>query len=196
MKHLRSLWRDERGVTAVEFALFSPVFLMALMGVFDLAHNIYTEAMMTGAIQKSARDSSIEGAADNEAALDARVARAVKAIAPTAQVTFARKSYSSFGDVGTPEDYTDIDADGACNNGEPFEDANGNGQWDADRGRSGFGGARDAVLYSVNVEYDRFFPIARFIGVSETMDMTVSTVLRNQPYGLQDAGAPAVGNCP
>ena len=80
--------------------------------------------------------------------------------------------------------------------GEPFEDANGNGQWDADRGRSGFGGARDAVLYSVNVEYDRFFPIARFIGVSETMDMTVSTVLRNQPYGLQDSGAPAVGNCP
>ena len=40
----------------------------------------------------------------------------------------------------------DINANGTCDSGEAYEDANGNGIWDANRGRIGSGGARDAVL--------------------------------------------------
>lgn len=195
MRRHISLLCDKRGVTAVEFGLIAPVFVMGLLGCFDLAHNMYTESMLQGAIQKTARDSTIEGASSSEAALDARVASAVRAVTPNATMQFDRRAYSSFSDVAKPEDFTDVDNDGVCNNGEPYEDANRNGAWDADRGSEGFGGARDAVLYTVTVTFQRAFPVAGMLGQSENMTVKTSTVLRNQPYGLQQNGAPPVENC-
>lgn len=193
---LRQLAADSQGATIVEFAMVTPALLLTLMGLFDMAHNMYTAQMLNGAIQQAARNSTIEGAGGREAALDAIVTRSVKAVSPQATVRFARTAYRDFTSVGRPEDWTDVDSDGSCNNGEPFEDANGNGTWDRDPGSSGFGGARDAVLYTVTIDYPRLFPIARLIpGQSEQMQMKSATVLRNQPFGISDAAAPVTGNC-
>jgi len=109
-------------------------------------------------------------------------------------VAFTRTSYASFSDVGRPEDFTDVNSDGACNNGEPYEDANGNGKWDADQGKSGQGGSRDAVLYEVQVTYPRPFPVMAIFGMSPNYTLTSRTVLRNQPYDLTKTPA-AVLNC-
>lgn len=191
-----ALVRDERGATIVEFALIAPVLLLTVLGIFDLGHNMYTAAMLQGAIQQAARNSTIEGSASQTDALDGIVTQAVRAISPYATLQFQRSAYASFSDVSRPEDYTDLDSDGTCNNGEPFEDVNGNGAWDADRGVAGQGGARDAVLYSVIISYPRLFPVARFIpGQTDNFTMVARTVLRNQPYGLQESAAPATGNC-
>ncbi|MFM5916994.1 MAG: TadE/TadG family type IV pilus assembly protein [Novosphingobium sp.] len=197
MHGLRNLARDERGVTIVEFALISPVLMLMLMGLLDLAYNMYTTEMLQGAIQTAARNSSLEGSSGKEAELDAIVTKAVQAVAPGATLTFDRRSYSSFTDAGRPEDYTDVDNDGTCNHGEPYEDANGNGSWDLDRGQAGFGGARDAVLYTVTVTYQRPFPVAGFIpGQSKDFTLSAATVLRNQPYGQQSVNAaPVTGHC-
>ena len=193
----RSLLRDNRGVTVIEFALIAPVLMIVLMGLFDLSYNMYTTEMLQGAIQKAARDSTIEGAAGDPAKLDAIVTRAVRAVAPGATLSFDRKSYANFTDAARPEDYTDVDANGTCNNGEPFEDTNGNGTWDLDPGKTGFGGARDAVLYTVTVTYQRAFPIAGFIpGQTNDFTLSANTVLRNQPYGQADTPpVPTTGNC-
>lgn len=190
------LLRDEGGTTAVEFALIAPALLTMLFGLFDLGHNMYTAQMLQGAIQKAARDSTIESAATSSAQLDSMVTKAVRAIAPGAALTFTRKSYSNFTSVARPEDYNDLNSSGICDNGEAFEDANGNGTWDKDMGRDGFGGARDAVLYTVSVTYDRLFPIAAFIpGQTKTFTLATSTVLRNQPYRQQGQMLPKSGNC-
>lgn len=190
-----SLKRDSTGVAAVEFALIAPVLLLAVFGMFDVGHNMYTSSMLEGAVQQAARKSTIEGAAARTADLDAIVAKSVHAISPDATLQFKRTAYVSFSEVGRPEEFTDIDGDDACNNGEPFEDANGNGQWDADRGILGHGGARDAVLYSVTISYPRLFPIARLIpGQTDTFTMSTETVLRNQPFGLQNVSATLTGN--
>lgn len=189
-----SLPRDTRGAAMVEFALIAPVLLTLLLGIFDLGYNIFTATQLEGAIHKAARDSSIEGAGSNEPAIDAKVRAAVHEVAPNATVTFERRAYASFGEVSRPEDFTDVNEDGACNDGEPFEDVNGNGHWDEDRGKAGFGGARDAVLYVVNVSYPRAFPIAKLIGIPPVQTAQAVTVLRNQPYG-QQAGDRIVGNC-
>lgn len=186
---------DTRGATIVEFALVAPVLLMATMGIFDLGYNTYTTAMLQGSIQQAARGATIEGSQMQSAQLDAIVASAVHAVVPGATMTFTRKSYASFSKVGQPEDYTDVNGDGTCDAGEPFEDANRNGTWDRDRGRSGQGGARDAVLYTVDVTYPRAFPIAPLIGMSPTFTARAKTVLRNQPYNVQDQTSVA-GNCP
>jgi Flp pilus assembly protein TadG len=192
------LRRDQQGVSVVEFALLAPVLLTMLMGLLDLAYNVYTAQMLQGAVQNAARKSTIEGAATNTAAIDGVVTTAVHAIAPTATMTFSRKAYNNFGDVNRPEDFDDVNGDGTCNTGEPFEDANANGNWDLDPGQAGLGGARDAVLYDVNITYPRAFPVFVFIpGQTSTFSMTTRVVLRNQPYGMQSgaAMAPATGNC-
>jgi hypothetical protein len=184
--------RDARGTTAVEFALVAPVMLMTIMGLFDMGHAQYTRALLEGAIDKASRAATIEGSSTTS--IDARVTTVVKQIAPSATLTFNRTTYSDFSDVGMPEDFDDVDRDGTCDNGEPFEDANGNGTYDLDRGKTGNGGARDAVLYTVQVTYKRILPIGRLLGQSDSMKMSVTSVLRNQPYGIQ--AFKETKNCP
>jgi len=191
-----ALVRDTSGATIVEFALVLPVLLLTLLGLFDLGYNMYTAQMLQGAIQNAARLSTLQGASDKQAGIDAVVTRAVHAVVPNATLGFNRKAYASFSDVARPEDFTDINANGTCDAGEPFEDANANGTWDADAGSDGFGGARDAVLYTVTVNYPRAFPVARLIpGQSDHLALTAVTVLRNQPFNIQNAPAATTGNC-
>jgi Flp pilus assembly protein TadG len=190
---LRSLARDQDGAAIVEFALIAPVMLLTLFGMFDLGHAMYTKALLQGAIEQSARGSTIEGATTGT--LDARVTTAVRRIAPNASIAFDRKSYTNFTDVGQPEEFVDTDSNGICSGGETFEDANANAVWDANQGRTGNGGARDAVLYTVMITYPRYFPIAQLVGQSNLTVLATTTVLRNQPYGLQST-TPATGICP
>jgi Flp pilus assembly protein TadG len=189
----RSLFHDQDGAAIVEFALIAPVMLLTLFGMFDLGHGMYTKAMLQGAIEQAARGSTIEGSTTGT--LDAKVTTAVRRIAPNASIAFSRKSYTNFTNVGQPEEFVDTNSNGVCAGGETFEDVNGNGVWDANQGKTGNGGARDAVLYTVLVAYPRYFPIAKLIGQSNTTVLTTTTVLRNQPYGLQNV-SPAMGICP
>ena len=131
-------------VELVEFALIAPVLLMLLMGMFDMGYNYYMQSQLQGAVQKASRDATVQALAGDTTGIDERVAHAVREIVPSATLTFSRRAYSSFSDVHRPEDFTDIDNNGTCNDGEPFEDANDNGTWDQDRGSVGGGGARDA----------------------------------------------------
>ena len=77
----------------------------------------------------------------------------------------------------------DTDPVGTYNQGDCWEDTNGNNSWDADRGSSGMGGADDIVRYQVSITYPRLVPIWKFLGTWGTTDtVTSNTVLRNQPY--------------
>lgn len=192
---LRRIVRDEQGVTAVEFAFVAPILLTLLIGFFDLGFQIYAQSSMTGALQQAARNSSLEPTVYSITALDTEVKKAVYNIISDANVTFERKNYETFSDVRKPEDYTDTNRNGACDNNEPFDDLNGNGNWDQDRGRDGLGGARDAVLYTVTARYDRLLPLHKFINVSKQVEISATTILRNQPYNAQSGRVPVVGYC-
>jgi len=48
---LQRFLRDERGVSAVEFALIAPVLLFSLLGVVDLGHAVYQRADMESALR-------------------------------------------------------------------------------------------------------------------------------------------------
>ena len=192
---LARLRRDRAGVTAVEFALLAPVLMMSMFGLFDLGYNVYTASLLEGAIQKVARDSTLEGASTKTASLDANVTKMVNTIAPQASVTFKRSAYAQFSNVKKPENFTDVDNNGVCNNGESFEDANGNGTWDTDQAASGAGSARQAVLYEVTVSYPHMFPVMTFLGMGNTFSMQSRTIMRNQPWDLTIV-QPKVLQCP
>jgi Flp pilus assembly protein TadG len=185
--------QDQRGVTSVEFALIAPVLLTLLFGVYDLGFTLYVNSMLQGSIQQAGRNSTIEGA--TTASMDQIVTNAVRSIMPAATLSFTRKSYVSFSNVSTPEDFIDVNSNSVCDSGEAYTDSNGNSTWDADRGKTGNGGARDAVLYTVTVSYPRPFAMAGIAGFSNTVTMTTQTVLRNQPFGTQSA-ATTTKYCP
>jgi Flp pilus assembly protein TadG len=88
-------------------------------------------------------------------------------------------------DVGEPFVDTMSAPDGVCNNGEVYVDEDNSTSWTANLGRTGQGGAKDAVVYRVEVNYPAVFPLYSFLGMSNQKQITATTVLRNQPYGDQ-----------
>lgn len=182
---LRRIVRQEDGAAAVEFALITPMLITVLMGMFDIGFTLYANVTLQGAVQQAARKATVESGQSTWSLMDNAVSKQVKMVVPHATVAFNRKAYSNFSKIGMPEDFTDVNNNGSCNAGEPFEDANGNGLWDQDRGANGMGGARDAVLYTVTVTYKRPFPMATMIGLPANVTSVAKTVLRNQPYDAQ-----------
>jgi Flp pilus assembly pilin Flp len=192
---LRRLLGDNTGATLTEFAFVGPVLIVMVMGIFDMAHTQYTNALLSGTLQKAGRDMTLESAGSRQAATDARVRTQVLNLLPVgATVEFERLSHFDFTDINEPEEFTDNNGDQICNNNEVFADANDNGQWDPNRGRQGIGGARDAVLYTAVVTYPRLFPMYELIGMPNDVTLRSTTVLRNQPFSAQDRSV-ETGNC-
>ena len=189
MRRLPTLLRDRRGATIVEFAIVAPVMMILLMGISDLAYQVYAQSILNGALQKAGRDSAIQGGAENTATIDAKVTAMVQKIAANATITFTRKNYDSFS-VIKPEPFVDTNGNGVRNSGECFTDINGNGTWDADPGMSGQGGANDVTVYTATVSYPRLFPVAGLFGWPTTQTISATTLLKNQPYASQTTTTP------
>lgn len=186
----------EEGATLTEFGFVGPVLILLVMGIFDMAHTQYTAALMNGAMQKAGRDLTLENAGSRQQAVDQVVIDNIRAVVPSsATIQLNKLSHFDFTDIGEAEEFDDENGDTICNNNEVFADANGNGQWDANRGTDGIGGARDAVLYTATVSYQRLFPMYGLAGLNPNVTLEASTVLRNQPYDEQDRNV-GTGNCP
>ena len=198
---LRSLGGDRRGATLVEFAIVSPVFLMLLVGILDIAHGQVLRAVLQGALQKSGRDSTLEANATtaNQAIVDKKVRDTVGGLAFGQPITFKRRFYRTFerAAAAQAEPYTDGNANGRCDNGEQYMDNNLNTVWDADGADAGQGFAFDKAVYSASITYPRLFPLWRFVGGDSTATASARTVLMNQPYvGQGSYGTAAARNCP
>lgn len=180
------------GAAAVEFAIVAPVFLLLLLGIFDIGQMAYGRAILSGAVEKAARSASMETA--NTTALDAAVKSAVLPILPNATVTGVRKSYYDFTDINRAEKFTDTNGNGTCDGGEAYVDENRSGHWEADVGKSGNGGAGDVVLYKVTVTYKPVFT-AKLLGNSGDRTMTAVGVRKNQPFATQQGYGSSAGTC-
>jgi Flp pilus assembly protein TadG len=205
---LRSLSKDRRGTTILEFGLIAPSLMALLFGALDVGHTLYMQSILQGAVQKAARDGTLETAGGTTEeirnAIDAKVRSQLLLLNKSATIDIRRRFYKSFTQAAAaqPEVFYDTAApsayhDGICNHGERFDDRNGNGVWDSDGADSvDHAGARDNVVYTVSISYPRMFPIDRLIGGSGTTSMTATTVLSNQPYGDQEQyGAVVEGHC-
>ncbi len=191
-RRLRSVRDDEQAVSAVEMGLIFFPLMMFMVGTFDMGHLYYGQAVLNGAVAEAGRLSSLEAYNSDQTALNNMIKDRVKAVNPSATLQFDRKSYNNFSDIGTPEKFTDGNSNAVCDNGEPFDDKNGNGTWDANGG-AGQGGASDVVVLTVTMTFPRFFPLTAFIGGNKNATMVAKTTLRNQPFASQRK--PSQGAC-
>ena len=193
-RFLRKLRRDERGVTAVEFGLLAIPLFTLMLGGLDLGYQGYVRGLMQGSLNDAARIAAVESPAFTTEGEDTaeQVENLVKKIAGTvaldATIEVTERSYQDFSDIGNPEPLmTDHNGNGAYDedDGDCWEDTNRNGEFDTDAGSDGIGGASDVVFYTANVKMPRLLPLHNFINVPATIDMTLETTIRNQPYAGQ-----------
>ncbi|MCF8709314.1 TadE/TadG family type IV pilus assembly protein [Rhizorhapis sp. SPR117] len=192
--------KDQSGITATEFGLIAPVFILLLMGTLDMGHTLYMQSVLQGVVQKTARDATLESSSEaaKQAELDAMVTNNVLNLAKNATVTISRRYFKDFTKAAqsVAEPFTDTNGNGICDAGEPYQDNNNNSSWDKDGGDAGQGGAKDAVLYTADVSYPRLFPMHGLMGLPATAEVQATTVLANQPYGDQaQYGAATLRNC-
>jgi len=180
----RQLPADKRGSYAIEFAIITPLFLATIIGFLDVGYQAYVSSILQGAVNEAGRNSTLEDAIKNIDVIDQRVKDQVKNISRAATYKSKRQSYTTFADVGKPEPFTDTNGDGKRDANECYQDINGNGSFDQDRGKDGQGGADDIVKYSMTVTYPSLMPVKMF-GWKAERSTTATTVLRNQPYGSQ-----------
>lgn len=188
MRRSAALLRDARGVTIVEFAAILPVLCVVLLAIFDLGYRSYVGSVVQGSLHEAARMATVGGITGEE--IEAHVKKRLTAFSKDAEVVTAQSSYQDFSNVGQPERIVqDTYPFGEYNEGDCFEDANGNGIYDYDQGRSGLGGAEDIVRFEVSITYDRLFPLGGFLGWPTTQTVSGNTVLRNQPFAARVGGA-------
>lgn len=190
---LRRLAGRQDGVAATEFAMIAPVFLMLIVGVLDLGQMAYGVAVLNGAVQRAARDSSLETA--TTLAADNLVKAQVQGIFPGATFSSTRTRYNDFVDVARPEKMTDVNGNGFCDPGEPYVDENNNLGWDADIGVSGNGGANDVIVYRFTVVYQPLFKVPFMPDKWNDRELTATAIRKNQPYGVQQAYGAAARVC-
>lgn len=173
-----------KAATIIEFAFVCPIILIVIMSLGELAFQEYLQSVLSGEIQKAARDSTIDGngLAESNIVIDNRVKSTISSIInePIWDKP-SRKNYSHFTDIG-PEYFFDSNGNNAYDKGECFIDTNGNSTWDADPGALGQGGANAIVVYQMGFSYPRIFPVANLVGWPSTAHVEATTILKNQPY--------------
>lgn len=191
LSSFRLFRRDQRGVTAVEFALVVAPFLVLIMGSLDLGYQVYLRGLATGALERAARRATVGN--KTSAQITDLIKNEVRTILPRSSLSDANAvvvtplSYFNFSAVGGGERITgDTAPIGVYNSTDCYEDRNNNGRYDATGGGGdGLGTADDIVYYDVTVTVPRLFPIARWIGWDSNAVVNARTLIRNQPYGEQ-----------
>lgn len=190
---LPALARQQHGTAVMEFGLIAPVFMMLMIGMYDITHMIYARSVFNGAVEQAAREASLE-TGDTEVA-DQIVADFIRPIIPGVEIETERTSYFDFADIERPEQFTDENDNDICDEGEAYVDENGSGEWEADVGVAGNGGAGDVVMYTVTATYTPLFKIPFMPESWNSRTMTATAVKKNQPFGDQAELATTAGTC-
>tara|TARA_R110000850_G_scaffold65783_4_gene146802 strand:- start:899 stop:1504 length:606 start_codon:yes stop_codon:yes gene_type:complete len=179
------LLRDQRGATLVEFGLVAGPFILMLLGIMDLGYRGYVDTVSKSVLHRVARDASTGEMTAEQ--IEQQVNDGLDALVlKDAVISVTTESYFDFTNIGKPEKLTvDNNGNGEVDPGDCFIDNNGNDVFDTDYGIAGTGGPDDIVNYKIEITSPRLFPLASMIGLDETMTISNSTAVRNQPYGAQ-----------
>ena len=178
---LRRLRDNVRGNTLVEFGFIALPMSLLILPPLDLGYRMYAQSVLQGVLVRAARASTTGTYTNND--IDQMVNRELTTFKNGATLTITRTAYQTFSGVGKPEKITNDTAPlGTYNVGDCYVDQNNNGQWDADGGKSGQGGADDVVYYKVVMTFPRIIPMMGLMGWGSTETIKSTALVKNQPY--------------
>lgn len=197
---MRKLFRNQKGIAAVEFALVAPAVFIMMFGFYELLWVTSARLALESSTARAARAIAASDCPSERKQKMTEIIvqgmRHVHSVGNEPPVIETKSYASSFGDVGEPEPWTEgpLTMNGRYDLGETYTDVNGNGKWDPDMGTSGsVGGANQVVSYTVKY---RVRPLATFFAKkfgdgSGEYPIQASTVIRNEPV-FRNTGCPVV----
>lgn len=181
---LKRLVRHEEGVTIVEFAVVAGPLIVLILGALDLGYQAYATAVVQGTANAAARQATLEGA--TAATVETYVRDRLSSIASGSNVQISASNFLTYNKIGKPEKLTtDVNNNGLYDKSGPdcFIDDNRNNSYDAaSQGASGIGTAEDVVRYQISVTYNRLSPVPRLAGMGNSVTISRTTFMRNEPY--------------
>ena len=180
------LRRNNDGSAAIEFSFTAPLLIMTIVAIMEFSMILFLNASLEGSLRDAARFGSTgyqPAGVNREDVIIQKIQSATLGLVPIDASHVTALAYTDFSEVGQPEPWIDDNpANGSYDVGEAYTDVNGNGQWDADMGTPGLGGACDVVVYRVHTEWRLLLGLlASTIGNPISLD--ASTAVRNEPYG-------------
>lgn len=174
------------GATAVEFAMVAPVLMLLLTGIVECGLVLAADIVLKNATSDASRTGRT-GFTALDSTQDATVRRMIRneagVLMDADRITIESTAYSGFDTLKKPEPFIDANKNGKRDDGENFTDVNGNGVYDLDQGRSGYGGTNEVVLYTVSYPWRFFTPlIGRMVGTDGVLTLTATAVVQNEPY--------------
>ncbi|MFA6279752.1 MAG: TadE/TadG family type IV pilus assembly protein [Bdellovibrionales bacterium] len=153
--------KGERGVTAVEFALISPVLIMLLVGITEMSLVLLANHLLENATYNASRTGKTgyvaEGKTQLETVTDTLLSRlsGLDPLIDPAKITITTTSYGDLSDIGQPEQGTE----------------------------SSLGTASQVVVYTITYPWTMFTPlIGNLIGdENRVINLTSRIVVRNEP---------------
>ncbi len=178
--------KGQSGSAMVEFALIVPAFLAIVGGIMEFSGILFAQTLLEGGVREASRF-GILGSSPNAAAGEAELQRIIRknafGIIDVDDIRVKTLAYNSFGAVGQPEPFDDANGNGQFDpdEGEEFVDVNGNGTRDDDQGQLGLGGGSQVVLYQLAYDWDIMIPIFEpFFGEQVTLEASIA--VRNEPF--------------
>ena len=172
MRAVRHLPADRRANAGVELALTLPIFLVLLVGAFEIAATVFVAGTLEGAVLAASRYGATGqgAAAGREARIRSIIAERTLGLVDMDTVTVKTTVYPSFAAIGgvLPPPPTAPQAGG------------GSGTPAALPGVPGLGGSEDIVLYDVT--YDTVAMTAIIAPLFGALHHHVAVALRNEPY--------------
>lgn len=181
---MRSLRRNARGVTALEFAVVVPFVCILLFGIVDIGLETMLDALLERGVATASRIGltvTVPTGQTRDQAIFNAVWRPVGVLLQNqSQLTMTTMTYPTYADIGQPEPCRDDSyiRTGACSG--PYVDVNGNGRWDADLGTTGAGGYGAIVRYHVSVTRPTFTGVLSLLNI-RLFTLQRTLVIQNEP---------------
>ena len=186
LRRARLVPRDQRGTTAVEFALIGGVLIFLIAGIVEFSLVMVVTNSLEAATSISSRVGKT-GFADTglsrEETILAEIEKRAGGLIDIDDVEITSQAYASFDQIGKPEPWNDANSDGVPDDGE-YTDINGNGQWDEDMGIEGFGGSDEVVVYTIKYDWRIITPLMSQVigGADGAVTLSAQWVVKNEPF--------------
>ncbi|MGE3770938.1 MAG: TadE/TadG family type IV pilus assembly protein [Bdellovibrionales bacterium] len=178
--------RDDRGVTAVEFAIIAPVLFTMMIGILELSLLFFTQHVVENAsfnVSRLSKTGYVEEGLTQEQTIKKLMAERTLGLLDDEKIEIESMAYSGYDVISDPEPFVDANGNGVRDDGENYTDVNQNGAYDDDQGAVGAGAAGEVVVYTIKYPWHMMTPLlSEFIGDDGAYMIKARVVVKNEPY--------------
>ena len=185
---LKEFVTGDRGAALVEFAFAGPIIITMLMGIIEVSMVVFMNLMVEAGVRDASRfgltGAEIEGYTREEYIVELVNERTMGLLNITSENIDVRV-YETFAEIQEAEPFVDANTNGDYDEGEIFNDLNGNEIWDGDPGTPGAGSSDDIVVYRVSANWAILTSyLADLLGDDGLFTITSSIAVRNEPWDV------------